>query len=145
VIGLFELRLKEKMIDIRLHLDEEIDPVRIDDHLFQEVVMNLLLNSYDAITRNGEIVITTGRTTEHSVFMSMTDNGDGISPEDLKKIFDPFFTTKAVGTGTGLGLSVCLGIIESHGGRIEVRSTPEVETTFTIILPADHEEETAHY
>jgi signal transduction histidine kinase len=145
VISLFELRLKEKMIDIRTNLPDEIPPVRIDDHLFQEVVMNLLLNSYDAITKDGEIVITTGQTADRMVFMSITDNGDGIAPDDLKKIFDPFFTTKAVGTGTGLGLSVCMGIIESHGGRIEVRSTPNVETTFTILLPADYEEETAHH
>ncbi len=145
VTSLFELRLKEKQIEVRLELQEGLAPVRIDDHLFQEVVMNLLLNSYDAITRNGVITFTTGQQPNGMVFMSITDNGEGISPTDQKKIFDPFFTTKAVGTGTGLGLSVCMGIIESHGGRIDVRSTPNTATTFTIHLPADHEEETAHH
>jgi two-component system NtrC family sensor kinase len=145
VIGLFELRLKEKLIDIRLNLAGDLPSVRIDDHLFQEVIMNLLLNSYDAISRNGEIVIATTTFPDGMIAMSITDNGDGIAPDDLKKIFDPFFTTKAVGTGTGLGLSVCMGIIESHGGRIEVQSTPNIETTFTLTLPADYEEETAHH
>lgn len=139
VINLFELRLKEKQIDIRIHLIDNIPSVRIDYHLFQEVVMNLILNSYDAIDRHGSITITTGYDDADHLFMEINDNGAGISQENIKKIFDPFFTTKDVGTGTGLGLSVCMGIIESHGGRIEVRSIQNVETVFRIILPIEHE------
>ena len=77
--------------------------------------------------------------------MEIRDNGSGIAPEDVKKIFDPFFTTKDVGTGTGLGLSVCMGIIESHGGRIEVQSTQKIETIFKIILPVAYEGKTLNY
>lgn len=139
VISLFELRLKEKKIDVRVHCAENLGDVRIDFHLFQEVVMNLILNSYDAIESNGSITISTGVQDAGHVFMEIRDTGAGISSDDMKKIFDPFFTTKDVGIGTGLGLSVCMGIIESHGGRIEVHSTPNVETIFRIILPVGHE------
>ena len=65
------------------------------------------------------------------------DNGPGISLEQQKKIFDPFFTTKPVGEGTGLGLSISHGIIERHGGRIEVKSATGKGTMFTISLPID--------
>ena len=142
VTKFFELRLKEKEIDIRLNLENQLGSVKIDYHLFQEVVMNLLLNSYDAITGNGIITISTGRVDNSYVFMKIEDNGTGISEENLKKIFDPFFTTKDIGTGTGLGLSVCLGIIESHGGNIDVQSTENSGTVFTITLPNVNEDET---
>ena len=142
VTKFFELRLKEKEIDIRLNLENQLGNVKIDYHLFQEVVMNLLLNSYDAIAGNGIITISTGRVDNSYVFMKIEDNGTGISEENLKKIFDPFFTTKDIGTGTGLGLSVCLGIIESHGGNIDVQSTENSGTVFTITLPNVNEDET---
>ena len=145
VINLFELRLKEKKIDVRLRLTEGLGEVRIDYHLFQEVVMNLVLNSYDAIEQNGTITIITGHEPPSGVFMEIRDTGTGIAPDDLKKIFDPFFTTKDVGTGTGLGLSVCMGIVESHGGRIDVESQQHSETVFRIILPVTHENETADH
>jgi two-component system NtrC family sensor kinase len=142
VTKLFELRLKEKDIDIKLNLEKQLGSVKIDYHLFQEVVMNLLLNSYDAIAANGMITISTGRVGDSYVFMKIEDNGTGISEENLKKIFDPFFTTKEIGTGTGLGLSVCLGIIESHGGKIDVQSTENSGTVFIITLPNVNEDET---
>ncbi|MFZ4619545.1 MAG: sensor histidine kinase [Bacteroidota bacterium] len=140
VMNLFELRLKEKKIEIRTALAENLGEVRIDLHLFQEVVMNLILNSYDAIEQNGVISITTFNADADHVRMEIRDNGTGIGPDDLKRIFDPFFTTKDVGIGTGLGLSVCMGIIESHGGRIDVQSTINEETIFIITLPTAHED-----
>ena len=145
VIALFELRLKEKEIDVFLDLPEEPVFVRIEDHLFQEVVLNLVLNSADAIDQRGTITIRTDQVPDGTIVMTIHDTGGGIAAEDLPKIFDPFFTTKAVGTGTGLGLSVCMGIIESHGGHISVRSAPDSGTVFTITLPPYHEEETADH
>ena len=107
--------------------------------------MNLLLNSYDAVGNGGIIQMATGNKSASSVFMRISDNGCGINQNDLKRIFDPFFTTKEVGTGTGLGLSVCMGIIESHGGTIEVQSIEGNGTSFTITLPrADADEITDH-
>jgi two-component system NtrC family sensor kinase len=140
VISLFELRLKEKNIEIRTDLAEDLGSVKIDFHLFQEVVMNLVLNSYDAIEQNGIITITTANDAPDRIRMEISDNGTGIGPDNQKKIFEPFFTTKDVGTGTGLGLSVCLGIVESHGGKIDVHSEPNINTTFTILLPAAYED-----
>ena len=69
--------------------------------------------------------------------VSIRDSGPGIPPDQRKKIFDPFFTTKPVGVGTGLGLSISHGIIERHGGKIEVESSPETGTSFTVTLPVD--------
>ena len=73
-------------------------------------------------------------TTRH-VVISVADNGCGIKPEHLDKVFDPFFTTKPVGQGTGLGLSVSYGIVEQHGGTIELESEVDIGSTFTIRLP----------
>ena len=145
VIRLFDLRLREKNIEITASLAEVICAVRIDTHLIQEVIMNLLLNSYDAVENGGAITITTGIDDQECVFIRIRDTGSGIQQADLKKIFDPFFTTKAEGTGTGLGLSVCLGIIESHGGHITVHSIPEMETNFTITLPQAPSHEITHH
>lgn len=144
VVNLFEIRLKEKNVKIELNLQKDLGLIKIDYHLFQEVVMNLLLNSFDAVSNDGEISISTGEFDEQNIFMSIKDNGCGINEEDLKKIFDPFYTTKEIGTGTGLGLSVCMGIIESHGGKISVHSIQNVETIFKIILPKVNQDETVN-
>jgi signal transduction histidine kinase len=71
------------------------------------------------------------------VLLVVSDNGDGISPENLGKIFDPFFTTKPEGKGVGLGLAVSYGIIQAHGGEIEVKSVVGEGTTFTVSLPLE--------
>jgi two-component system NtrC family sensor kinase len=71
----------------------------------------------------------------NEVAVSVSDTGQGIAPEILDRIFDPFFTTKAAGEGTGLGLSVSLGIVQEHGGRISVESQVGRGSTFTVWLP----------
>jgi two-component system NtrC family sensor kinase len=68
---------------------------------------------------------------------AVSDNGNGIAPEDLSRIFMPFFTTKEVGKGTGLGLAICYGLVEELGGQIEVDSAVGAGTTFTVSLPAE--------
>ncbi len=70
------------------------------------------------------------------IVIEVTDTGCGIKPEHLEQIFEPFFTTKPVGKGTGLGLSVSYGIVQQHGGALEVESAPGKGTTFKIMLPA---------
>ncbi len=101
-----------------------------------QVFMNLLINASQAIEKEGIITIRT-RAEEKWVTIQVEDTGKGISPENVHKIFDPFFTTKAVGQGTGLGLKVVYDIIQRHNGQIEVQSTPDVGTQFTIRLPID--------
>jgi len=100
-----------------------------------QVVMNLLVNAAHAIDKErGTIAIRTGVAAEE-VWISVEDDGAGISAENLPRIFDPFFTTKPVGKGTGLGLSLSYGIIKKHNGRLEVESTRGRGTRFTVSLP----------
>lgn len=99
--------------------------------------MNLLLNGVDAVQEGGVIRIQTGSADEGGVFVSITDNGVGIPEEHISQIFEPFFTTKETGHGTGLGLSVTLGIVELHKGTIRVNSVPGRKTTFTVVLPSE--------
>jgi signal transduction histidine kinase len=99
-----------------------------------QVFMNLLMNAGQAIEEHGRITIRTGQEGEN-VWVEVEDTGKGISPEHLKHIFDPFFTTKPVGSGTGLGLSLSYGIVQKHGGRIEVKSTQGKGTTMRVWLP----------
>jgi len=104
-----------------------------------QVFMNLLVNAAHAIEEHGLITIRSGQD-DDATWISITDTGKGIEPDDIKKIFDPFFTTKAVGTGTGLGLSLSYGIVRKHGGEIEVDSEIGKGTTFTVHLPVKQPE-----
>jgi len=99
-----------------------------------QVFMNMLVNAAQSIPEHGTITLRSG-CTDDQVWISITDTGQGIPSELMTKIFDPFFTTKPVGKGSGLGLSVSYGIIEKHGGHIDVQSHPGQGTTFTIWLP----------
>lgn len=99
-----------------------------------QVFMNLLLNSVQAIDGGGVIAIRSWQEND-SIFVAVRDNGKGIAPELQERIFEPFFTTKEVGEGTGLGLSVSYDIVHKHGGEITVDSQPGVGTTFTVRLP----------
>ncbi|MCU0411827.1 MAG: ATP-binding protein [Bacteroidetes bacterium] len=135
VASLVDVRLREKSVRLALDLPEGLPPVAIDHQLFQEVVMNLLLNSFDAVGQRGTIAVTTGVHGADAVFLAVRDNGVGIQPEDLDRIFEPFYTTKDIGQGTGLGLSVSQSIIEQHGGTLLVQSAMGQGSTFTVILP----------
>lgn len=135
VVSLLYYRLEKNTIEIETELADNLPLVSVDNHLIQEVIMNLLLNSVDSIETEGKIRIVTGIQNSENIFVSISDNGSGITKSDMDKIFDPFFTTKEEGKGTGLGLSVSLGIIEAHGGTIAVESAVEAETTFHITLP----------
>jgi signal transduction histidine kinase len=113
---------------------------RISGHAGQinQVFMNLLTNAAQAMTGRQGAKITLRTTREAGqVVIQVADNGPGIPPEILSRIFDPFFTTKDVGEGTGLGLSIVHGIVERHGGTIEVESEVGKGTTFTVTLPVD--------
>ncbi len=114
--------------------------VDADPSQFQQVLLNLVNNALYAVGKRhgssgrGEVKIALGRR-DNKVTVEVSDNGSGISPENLEKIFTPFFTTKPVGQGTGLGLSICYGIINKMGGNIEVKSEIDRGTVFTVLLP----------
>jgi len=99
-----------------------------------QVFMNLLVNASHAIDGRGTITLRTGHD-ERAVWVEVQDTGKGIKPEHLPRIFEPFFTTKPVGQGTGLGLSLSYGIVQKHGGRLEVSSEVGKGTSFRVVLP----------
>jgi two-component system NtrC family sensor kinase len=101
-----------------------------------QVFMNLLVNAAHAIVDHGTITVRTGAE-GGTVWVEVADTGIGIPEANLGKLFDPFFTTKPVGEGTGLGLSLSYGIVERHGGRIEVKSRVGEGTTFRVVLPVE--------
>jgi signal transduction histidine kinase len=104
-------------------------------NLLQQVVLNLVLNAYQAISTGGTVSVSTWGEDGQAV-LGVRDTGCGISPAHLKRIFDPFFTTRPVGQGTGLGLSICHTVIKQHGGSIVVESSVEGQgTSFIIRLP----------
>lgn len=113
----------------------DLPEVRGDMNQLQQVVLNLALNACAAMPQGGRLSIRTAAANGH-VVMSVKDTGCGIKPEHVDRIFEPFFTTQEVGKGTGLGLSVTFGIIEQHGGELEVESQEGHGSTFTITLPA---------
>lgn len=99
-----------------------------------QVFTNLISNANQAVDNNGNIYIFT-ENTEDGILISVQDNGEGISEDNMKNLFTPFFTTKPVGVGTGLGLSISHGIIKEHGGTISVSSQLDVGTIFTVKIP----------
>jgi signal transduction histidine kinase len=103
-----------------------------------QVFVALALNSLDAMEDDGELRVRTEVLDPEGseVGVSFIDTGCGIPQADLPKIFEPFYTSKLPGKGTGLGLSICYGIIQEHGGRIEVDSTIGVGSNFRVTLPS---------
>ncbi len=99
-----------------------------------QVFMNILVNAAQAIDDHGTITVRTRQVGE-AVEVAISDTGRGIPPENLARLYDPFFTTKPIGKGTGLGLSIAYGIVNKHGGHIEVDSTVGQGTTFRVTLP----------
>ena len=109
-----------------------------DTGQLQQAIIALATNAFDAMPEGGVLTVT-ARNLGPDVLVEVSDTGVGILPENVPRIFEPFFTTKEVGRGTGLGLSVCYGILTEHGGKLDVQSTVSVGTTFTITLPALNE------
>ncbi|HJW72698.1 MAG TPA: ATP-binding protein [Geothrix sp.] len=129
-------------VDLSLDLAADLPEVQADANQIQQVLVNLLLNAADAIgDEGGRIRLTTVVSPAGAVECQMEDSGKGILPEDLPRIFEPFFTTKGR-QGTGLGLAVSWGIVEAHGGTLEVESQPGRGTRFTLRLPKDASDST---
>jgi two-component system NtrC family sensor kinase len=128
-------QLALNQVELSLDLASDLPTVYADANQIQQVLVNLLLNAADAIgAEGGRIRATTKQGPASSIEFLLEDNGRGIPPEDLPRIFEPFFTTKG-NHGTGLGLAVSWGIVEAHGGALEVQSEPGHGTRFTLRLP----------
>ena len=133
--------IKEEMpdeISINMNVPENIE-ANLDPKRVQQVLINLMLNSIQAMMEGGVLTIRAWESIEDDekmLYFQVQDTGHGISKQDVNKIFDPFFTKKYVGIGSGLGLSISHSIIEQHEGRIDVESIPGEKTKFTVILPS---------
>jgi PAS domain S-box-containing protein len=144
-------RLIGEHIEMRLKPAEDLGNVKADVGQMEQVLMNLAVNSRDAMPGGGAITMSTqnaviepGDTSTHLepgeyVLLEVADTGFGMTPEVQAKIFEPFFTTKAPGEGTGLGLATCYGIVKQSGGEITVQSQLGTGTTFQIYLPRVYE------
>lgn len=139
-----EMRIYEHRvgnIEVVKDLQGNLPGVSADKNQMQQVLLNILINAEHSIIANqktGSIKIATTQV-EDKVRISIADDGPGIPREILNRLFDPFFTTKDVGQGTGLGLSVCHGIVTNHGGRIYAESVEREGATFVIELPKSKE------
>ena len=147
-------QMMRKLIGESITLGTRLQPgcagITADQHMLEQVLINLAANARDAMPNGGEIIVTTSLCDKLSeqisqqgetrpgphVCLSFTDTGCGIAPEHLSRIFEPFFTTKDVGKGTGLGLASVYGIIKQHDGLIEASSRVGKGTTFRIYFPA---------
>jgi len=142
-------RLIGEDIQIKTNLASNIGNILVDASQVGQILMNLVVNAKDAMPHGGSLIIETGDiqidrkygATGNSLeagnysMLSVTDTGDGISPEIKHKIFEPFFTTKEVGKGTGLGLAMVYGIVKQHNGHIDLYSEPNQGTCFKIYFP----------
>ncbi|HYE66187.1 MAG TPA: ATP-binding protein [Pyrinomonadaceae bacterium] len=117
-------------------VDAKVPQVLADADQLQQVFLNLLLNARDAMPEGGDLHVRTSyQPGAEEMIIEVRDSGSGIAPEHRAHIFDPFFTTKPAGTGTGLGLAVCYGIITAHGGSIEIGPNNGRGTCVRVTLP----------
>lgn len=128
---------------IQVHKDyREIPRVTGYASQINQVFMNILTNAIQAMEGSGNIWITTqafrSPQGKEMISVSMQDSGKGMNPETMEKIFDPFFSTKGVGQGTGLGLSITYGLVQNHGGEIQVKSEVGIGTEFIVMIPVLH-------
>lgn len=122
-------------IEQEINIPKDLPCIRGHLRNLQQIFMNLLINSIQAMPDGGRIAIEARDYSDQFIRIDVSDTGHGIKPEDLERIFDPFFTTKGVGSGTGLGLAVTYGMVKKHGGYIEVQSEVDVGTTFSVYIP----------
>jgi two-component system sensor histidine kinase FlrB len=128
--------LIQNRIEVMVRMEKITKPVQCDDSLLKQVFLNLIINAVDAMPDGGTLTLDGELCTferGEMIKITISDTGGGIPEEVQSRIFDPFFTTK--NKGTGLGLSIVHNAIQAHGGMIEVDSSREKGTTFTIILP----------
>jgi two-component system NtrC family sensor kinase len=137
---LSSLALQHRKIKVMTEWTQGLPRIYGDAGYLQQVFLNLINNSMDAMPRGGELKICLNRAAggePREIEVEFTDTGEGIAPETLAHIFEPMFTTKRMGTGAGLGLAICDQIIRQHGGTIQVESELKRGTRFTIVLPVD--------
>ncbi len=132
-----EVQFKDLNYRLRIEL-KSLTPVWLNPSKLEQVFTNILTNAFQAISSGGEIRIISGED-KSKVFVEISDDGEGIAPENLHSIFDPYFTTKRGRGGTGLGLPITYNIVREYGGRIQVKSVLGKGTTFRVLIPKGYE------
>jgi signal transduction histidine kinase len=142
-------RLISRNIDLRIHLDAQNDLLRATSSQLEQIIMNLVINSVDAMPDGGTLTITTRELDAEKILLiqesklsggkyihlQVSDTGMGMDSRTMEKALEPFFTTKEPGRGNGLGLSTVFNIVEHYGGSLQINSTPGRGTTINIYLP----------
>ncbi|MGL1931308.1 MAG: ATP-binding protein [Desulfotalea sp.] len=122
-------------ITVTTKLDPSLPPIMGDESQLKQVIINLVLNAFDAMKDGGNIQIITQKTVHNRVKLIVIDTGSGISEDIQEKLFDPFFSTKQVGKGVGIGLSTCYNIVTNHKGSISACNNVDKGASFAVILP----------
>ena len=139
IINLVSIQLESKKINIVKEYEKPLPDVWASSEQLKQVFLNLIMNARDFMLDGGDLIIAVNKL-DGWIYIDFADSGVGIDPNGLSKVFEPFYTTKKDGEGTGLGLSVCYGIIQNHGGIITVKNRQEGGAVFTIKLPVYHGE-----
>jgi two-component system NtrC family sensor kinase len=135
LVALSAQRAKYSLVEITTNFQKNLPHLKLSLSELQQVFLNLINNALDAMEGEGGKLNLTTRQNENYIVVEVCDTGEGIPEANLNRIFDPFFTTKPVGKGSGLGLSICYGIVEKMGGKIEVKSSVGAGTTFYVFIP----------
>ena len=129
------LPAKPKEVEVKANFNAEGNMIKADRTQISQLVMNIVLNAYDAMRGDGGTLLVSTRISGEEVVLRFKDSGCGMDTETMSRIFDPFYTTKESGKGTGLGLAIVAQIVETHGGKIYVDSQPGEGTEFRIYIP----------
>src|SRR5690606_34066611 len=149
ILYFIDVGYQSNQIRIERKLVSDIPVLRADSVQMTQMLVNLITNAIHAMPDGGTLTITT-HYEQGDIKLRVKDTGHGMASDVRKKIFEPFFTTKPIGQGTGLGLSVVQGIVDAHGGKIMVRSTPGKGSKFDVLLPVKrkgnklHEKKRSH-
>jgi two-component system NtrC family sensor kinase len=138
VLALSNKRLEHGRVRVRTQLQADLTRIMAVPDQLTQVFLNLIINAVEAMPNGGTLTIASARR-DSWLAIDVQDTGAGLTPNEAARIFEPFYTTKA--DGTGLGLAVSYGIIQQHGGRIEVNSVPGQGTRFTVLLPVQRDDE----
>jgi two-component system NtrC family sensor kinase len=136
-VRLIEHKAEINGIHVQVDTDPNLPEVYCDAAQIEQVLLALCINAIDAMPKGGNLWISSRRLPGNEIELQVRDDGTGIPPELQAQLFEPFLTTKEVGKGVGLGLAISKGIVDRHGGRIEVQSQVGVGTMFRVILLLD--------